>query len=204
MMSFCPFFNNECKGNQCVMWYNDVCLIVSFLQDLTQPPDREPLSEEPLVISRFERPEPFIPDEIKKATAESLATEFITFLETEFPDSELRLYGGNFQLFLKTKNLTERWNLPAEIQLKIEKAQALARIEVRRRTEEEKRIRLELEKEEVQSLVDRCCDWAISKGLKRVTVADVEAFMLENEYDLLRETSRSIYALSNVKLKSKK
>ena len=205
MMSFCPLFNNECKGNQCVMWHEEACLIVSFLQDLTQPPiDREIISEEPIVIRGFERHEPVIPDEIKETTPESLADDFMTFLETEFPDSELMPYGGNFQLFLKTKNLTERWNLPVEIQLKIEKAQLLARDGIRKRNEDKKRIRLESEKGELPSLVGRCCDWAISKGFKKVTIADVDAFVLVNEFDLLQETKRSLYVMTNVQLKSKK
>ena len=207
-MPFCPFFNSECKRNQCVMWYDEACLIVSFLQGLAQPPtEREMPMEEPTEapsMFRLERPEPVIPDEIKEVTPESLAAEFITFLETEFPDSELGPYRGNFNLFLATKNLTERWNLPADIQLKIEKAQILAQNEIRKRVEEERKIRLESEKEELPSLVSRCCDWAISKGLKRVTVADVDAFILENEFDLLNETKRALYAIANVQLKSKK
>jgi hypothetical protein len=52
--------------------------------------------------------------------------------------------------------------------------------------------------------VNRCCDWAITNGMKRVTVADVDAFILENEYDIIKETRRALYAMTNVQLKSKK
>ena len=33
-MSLCPFFNEECKGNQCVMWSDEECLVVGFLHQL--------------------------------------------------------------------------------------------------------------------------------------------------------------------------
>lgn len=207
-MTFCPFFKEECKGNQCIMWSDEKCLIVAFLHNIQTSFEREIPEEEIVVrepiISRFERPEPTIPEEIKQATAETLAIEFITFLETEFPDSELAPYGGNFDLFLQTKNLTDRWGLPPEIRLKIEKARTLARAEIRKRIETEHKIRLEREKEELPSLLNRCVDWAITMGMKRVTVADVDAFILENEFDILKETRRALYAMTNVKLKSKK
>lgn len=208
MITFCPFFKDECKGNQCVMWSNEKCLIVDFLQKLQSSfekeiPEEEIVVREP-IISRFERPEPTIPEEIKQATPETLAAEFILFLETEFPESKLTPYGGNFELFLQTKNLTEHWNLPPEIRLKIKKAQTLARDEIQKRIETEHKIRFEREKEELPSLVDRCADWAITKGMKRVTVADVDAFILENEFDILKETRRALYSMTNVKLKSKK
>ena len=207
-MSECPFFNDTCKGNQCVMWFDEECLIVGFLRNLHSGISKPEIEfDEPIDLQpsyHFERPEPVIPEDIKSATAESLAAEFITFLEREFHDSELTPHYGNFQLFLQTKNLVDRWNIPADIRLKIEKAQTLARDEIQKRIETERRIRFETEKEELPSLVNRCCDWAVTNGMKRVTVADVDAFILENELDMLKETRRALYAMSNVQLKSKK
>ena len=206
-MSLCPFFNEECKGNQCVMWSDGECLVVGFLYQLKtgflSEPDADTFSmEEPMI--RFERPEPEIPDDIKNSSPESLAAEYIAFIETEFPDSDMGHRYGNFDLFLQTKNLTDRWQLPADIKIKIEKARTLAREEIRKRAETERKLRLETEREELPSLVNRCCDWAITNGMKRVTVADVDAFILENEYDIIKETRRALYAMTNVQLKSKK
>jgi hypothetical protein len=190
------------------MWFNEECLIVGFLQNLqsgftkTEYEPDIPIDVQPSFT--FQRPEPTIPEDIKNATPESLASEYIAFLETEFPDSEPGMLFGNFQLFLETKNLIDRWGLPAELRLKLEKAQILAREEIRKRVETEKKLRLETEKGELPSLVNRCCDWAITKGMNRVTVADVDAFILENEFDLLQETRRALYAMANVQLKSRK
>ena len=46
MMTFCPFFNAECKGNQCVMWSNEECLIVGFLERLQVAFPMEPIEED--------------------------------------------------------------------------------------------------------------------------------------------------------------
>ena len=207
-MSLCPFFNEECKGNQCVMWSDEECLVVGFLHQLKTgilpEIDEDTISMEAPSIYRFERPEPEIPDDIKNSSPESLAAEYLAFIETEFPDSDMRHQYNNFDLFLQTKNLTSRWGLPADIQLKIQKARTFAREEIRKREETERKHRFETEKDELPSLVNKCRDWAITNGMKRVTVADVDAFILENEYDILSETRRALYAMTNVKLKSKK
>ena len=207
MKSLCPFFNGECKGNQCVMWYNENCLIVNFLQNISIGFERaestEEVIEEPYQ-PRFEIPKPSIPEEIKQTTAEELAVEYVTFLETEFPESELTPHGGNFQLFLNSKNITSHWNLPPDIQIKIQKAEILAREEIKKKIEIEHRLRIEKEKEELPSLISRCIDWAITYGFKKVTLADVDAFLLENELDILKETKRTLYSLTNLKLKAKK
>lgn len=206
-MSFCPFLKDECQGNQCVIWYDEQCLIAAFLQNIHTGLEKQRSAEEEILVDEprfeFRRPETVVPEEIKQATPETIAAEFLDFLETEFPDSKTRIYGGNFDLFLQTKNLTNRWNLPPEINLKIQKAQALAREGIRQKNEAEHRKRFEDEKVELPSLVSRCCDWAISKGMKRVTVADVDAFILENDLDMLKETKRALYSLTNVELKSK-
>jgi len=47
-------------------------------------------------------------------------------------------------------------------------------------------------------------DWARINNLKRLTLADVDTFIMEKEFDLLTETKRAIYAMANVKLKSGK
>ena len=60
------------------------------------------------------------------------------------------------------------------------------------------------EKNEIPSLVDQCVDWARTNGLKNVSKSDVETFLLEKEYDLTKESQKSIYALTNTKLKSRK
>jgi len=62
---------------------------------------------------------------------------------------------------------------------------------------------LEKEKTELPSLVSSCVDWAKDHGLKRVTQADVDAFLLDKNIELLPQTKRSLYAMANVAIKSK-
>jgi len=44
----------------------------------------------------------------------------------------------------------------------------------------------------------------IIEGLWRLTLADVDAYIVERNIDILKETRRAIYATANVKLKSRK
>jgi hypothetical protein len=41
-------------------------------------------------------------------------------------------------------------------------------------------------------------------SLKRLTLADVDTFIMEKELDLMKETKRAMNAMANVKLKSGK
>jgi hypothetical protein len=94
--------------------------------------------------------------------------------------------------------------MPPEIQAKIQKAELLADREMRRNEESQKKERLGSEKEELPSLVSQCVDWAIINGLKRLTVADVDTYILEKNLDILQETKRALYAMANLKLKTGK
>jgi len=104
-------------------------------------------------------------------------------------------------LFLESKNLIERWNLPPEISIKLQKAEVLAKQRLQKKKEEERRARLEKEKQELPSLVSRCVDWAVTHALKRVTHADIDVFILENNLDMLPETKRALYSMTNFKMK---
>jgi hypothetical protein len=146
---------------------------------------------------------PEIPTEVKHATADDLASEYITFLETEFPELELTPYGQNFDLFLKSKYQIERWNLPLDVSAKIQKAEYLAKQRLLKQKAEERKKRLEKEKAELPSLASRCVDWAVTHNLKKVTQADVDAFVLEYDLEMLPETKRAIYSKVNLELKSK-
>ncbi|MGQ9507724.1 MAG: hypothetical protein ACUVTB_07735 [Candidatus Bathycorpusculaceae bacterium] len=88
--------------------------------------------------------------------------------------------------------------------MKIQRAEFLAERELVREAELERKRRLQKEKDELPSLVSRCVDWARDNGLKRVTLADVDTFLLEKEIELLHETKRALYSKANLKLKSKR
>ena len=204
MNIFCPLIREKCKGNECVMWIDEKCLVITFMKNFVQPPEEEfeervslPISYKHEEISVKE-----IPEEIKSATPEELAAELISFAKKEFPDEE-RIWIRNIaSLFWRSKNL-ERWGLPPEIQLKIEKAEMLAQKQLDTERDIKEREQLEKEKAELPSLVNLCVDWVKEHGLKRVTKADVEAFLLEKNIEILPQTQRALYAMVNVQLKSK-
>ena len=202
MNTFCPFFKETCKGNECVMWRNETCLIVSFLQITSEG---VPSSEEIMESSgiEFHRKEAEVPDWIKTRTAEELAVEMLEFKKKEFSEDEKLGFHTISNFFWNSKGV-ERFLMPTDIRLKVEKANILAQKEILREAETEKRERLKKEKEELSSLVSHCIDWARTNGLKRLTLADIDAYIMERNLDILNETKRALYAMSNVKLKSGK
>lgn len=209
MNIFCPFFKDRCKGNECVMWKDEKCLIISFMENCITPPEEE--VEELERIGREMRGirEMEVPDEIKSATEEELAAELIAFTKKEFPGEEMMPVSYVSEIFWKTKNVSEG-DIPAEIELKIRKAEMLAGKELdfemaikQNEQIEKENEQLEKEKNELPSLINSCVDWARGHGLKTVTKADIEAFLIDRNIEILPKTQRSLYALVNVKLKSK-
>jgi hypothetical protein len=80
----------------------------------------------------------------------------------------------------------------------------LAEREIRRDEENQRKERLKKEKEELPSLVSQCVEFARMNNLKRLTLSDVDTFVMEKDLDVMHETKRAIYAMANVKLKSGK
>ncbi len=201
MNTFCPIIKEKCRGNECVMWRDERCLIIAFMEIFVRAPEEEniaiPTGYEYEEIDKVE-----VPEEIKSATPEELAVKLISFVKEEFPDNK-RIWIPNIaSLFWRSKNV-ERWNLPPDIKLKIEKAERLAQRQLENEREIKEKERLEMEKIELPSLVGSCVDWAREHGLKRVTKADVEAFLLEKNIEILPQTKRALYAMVNVQLKAK-
>jgi hypothetical protein len=143
-----------------------------------------------------------IPSEIKLAKPEELAAGIIRFARTEFPDSDVNMY-QIFDLFLKQKGLDNRFNLPADISIKLERAKMLADNQLREEKQRTELKQLEKEKEGLQTLVNRCVDWTKSHGLKKLSLSDVDAFVLENNISILLQTKRSLWSMTNVAMKSK-
>lgn len=202
MNTFYPFFKEKCRGNECVMFRNGECLIVSFLQSVSEgvPPSVEIM--EPSGIE-FHRREAEVPDWIKTRTPEELAVEMLEFKKKEFSEDENLGFHTISNFFWKNKGI-ESYLMPSDIRLKVERANILARKGILKEAEIQKRERLEKEKEELPSLVSHCIDWARTNGLKRLTQADIDAYIMGRDLDLLNETKRALYAMANVKLKSRK
>lgn len=199
MNSFCPFFKDVCRGNECVMFRNEECLVVSFLQKVSEEsPEIEGIVE----TNGFELSREIeVPDWLETKTAEEIAEEILEFKKKTFPE-EGHLSIFTVSNFFWEKHGIEQFRMPSEIRLRMQQADTLAQIMARNEQEKMKNERLEKESAELPSLVSRCVDWARTNGLKRLTVADVDAYILERNLDLLKETRRAIYAKTNVELKS--
>jgi len=206
MENLCPFFKEACHGNECVMWKNEECLIASFLQRISEAQEKGLPSTEEITGTGgmiLHREETEVPKWLKTSTPEELAVEMLEFKEKEFPNEEKVSFHTLSRFFWENKGV-ERFFLPSEAQLKIERANYLAERQIAKEEDAEKKKRLAREKEELPSLVSQCLDWARMNNLRRLTLADVDTFVMEKELVLLNETKRSMYAIANVKLKSGK
>lgn len=201
MNTFCPFFRDNCRGNECIMFRDGDCLVVKFFQSVSEEhPERGEIVE----TTRFEiEEEAEVPDWLNNFTAEEIASEILEFKKERFPEEEYIHIHTAITLFWEEKGI-QRYRMPSEISIKISQADTLASIMYRKEQQNQKKIRMEKENTELPSLVGRCVDWARTNNLKRVTVADIDAYILENELDILNETKRAIYAKTNVDLKANK
>ena len=200
MNTFCPFFKETCRGNECVIFRNEECLFVSFLQIVSEGVPSEEIIERRI---EFQREEVEVPAWIKTRTPEELAVEMLEFKKKEFPENEKLGFHTISNFFWKSKGI-ERYAMPSDIELKVERANILAQREILKEEERQKKEQWEKEKEELPSLVSQCIDWARTNGLKRLTLGDIDAYIMERNLDILKETRRALYAMANVKLKSKK
>ncbi|MEM3874163.1 MAG: hypothetical protein QXU45_03425 [Candidatus Bathyarchaeia archaeon] len=194
--TFCPFLREKCKGNECVMWSDEECLIVSFMEHIKEG---ALVSEDLSPQLKLEE----VPDWIKHLKPESLAKELLDFIREEFPEDEGFSFHTASRYFWESKGI-QKFLMPPEVQLKIERVELLAEKELEKEVEEKIKRRLREEREELPSLVSRCIDWAKENGLKRVTLADVDTFLMEKEIELMPQTKRALYSMANLKLKSKK
>ena len=190
------------------MWKDEKCVLVSFLEQAQEGlplpeegmPPLEGIERSPMILHTEEVE---VPDWIKKRTPEELAVEMLDFIKKEFPEEEGMRYHTVFSYFWESKGV-QRFLLPSEASLKIQRAEFLVQKEIMKQQEAERKRRLQEEKDELPSLVGKCVDWARDYGLKRVTLADVDTFLLEKDLNLMHETKRALYSMSNLKLKSKK
>lgn len=79
---------------------------------------------------------------------------------------------------MENKGVSRFFTSP-ETQLKIDKANFLAEKEITKQEDEKKRQQLEKEKDELPSLISQCVDWARMKGLKRLALTDIDAFLFD-------------------------
>jgi hypothetical protein len=196
-MSLCPFFKETCKGNQCMMWENESCLVAAYLKNFESLDESEDIAGHSIFVSERQ---PAIPEYFKLISADDLAKDYLEFLKTELPDSDDRhSFYEMFDPFLHSKGLEVRFNLPTNIALKIDKARILADNAIKKEHQQ----KVTEEKSELPNLVDLCVDWSRANGLKTLRKSDLETFLMEKEYEITEETKRALYSIANTKLKSR-
>ncbi|HEC93563.1 MAG TPA: hypothetical protein ENI51_11390, partial [Candidatus Atribacteria bacterium] len=87
MNTFCPIIKEKCRGNECVMWRDERCLIIAFMEIFVRAPEEENIA----VSTGYEYEEidkVEVPEEIKSATPEELAVKLISFVKEKFPDNK--------------------------------------------------------------------------------------------------------------------
>lgn len=204
MKNLCPFFKDNCHGNECVMWRNENCLLVSFLSRLSEVETPHEEESEPMKRGyESSQNEEEVPECLEGVTAEDLAVEMLEFRKKQFPEDEKISFHMVSRLFWENKGVRAMFFLPSEVQLKVDKANLLAQREITKQEDAQKRQKLEQEKEELPSLVSQCVDWARLKGLKRLALTDIDAFLFDKEISILKETKRILFSMANSQLKAK-
>ena len=208
MADFCPLIRERCKTNECMAWKDDACIILSFLKVSVSLPEREYADigtyETEFARLQLESEAPReVPPKIRSAAPEELAAELVAFAKREFSHEERISISHAAQFFWEEKGM-EKWTMPSDIKLKLEKAERLAQQQLDSERERETQAQLEIEKAELPHLITRCIEWARKYDLNRLTQADVEAFLLEEKVEILPQTERALYATANVQLKSAK
>lgn len=199
MATFCPLIKDTCKKNDCLAWKDDACMIFTYLD---MQIDRNKLAD----LDDFDDEEPQeTPIEITSASPEKLAQELVAFAKTEFPadvDEKIWIHQVS-DYFWKNKKI-DKYDLPTDIELKIEKAERIAEQLLEKEQKEQLEKRLEEESARLPVLVEDCIKWAEEKGFKKVTHADIDAYLMKKKLDVHYETKRNLYATVNLEMKTTK
>ena len=158
-MSFCPLIKETCKGNQCTMWLDEKCLVVNFLsQPLFTAIDDDigleidlPVSSTSGVTYGSSRSTQ-TPSWVKDASPEDIVSEYVRYMDREFPDSEPY---NVWSIFLRSIGCYYDYNMAPEIELKLQKARILAETESDKRREVKLQLRRDQEFATMDSLVDQ-------------------------------------------------
>lgn len=195
MNIFCPLIKEQCKGNECMMWVDEACIIKATMEIYVLS-HLETEEEEEITISEE------IPEYITSKTAEELAADLVSFVKNISGNEGESVSYEEFSLFWQTKNVS-KMDLNPELQSKLKRAENIATQQILHNQRKNYLNQVETEKIKLPSLTDSCIDWAVANGLKRVTKSDLEVFLSEKNIEIFPETKRSLYATVNVKLKSR-
>jgi hypothetical protein len=188
---FCPLIRGECRDSLCVMWKDEKCLIIALAEKYSQSHIFEAQAS----------------DRVKLATAEELAEDLVSFIRKDYQGETSRFSMFEFDSFWQDHNVGRwRWrdDIEPEMAIKLEKAEDLATKQFDHEDKIRRKSQAEREKAQLHSFTDVCVDWARDRGLKSVTKADLQTFLMEKEIDILPETQKALYLKTNTELRTKR
>lgn len=191
MGSYCPLLREQCKEDGCAFW-KEQCLFISFLENVTARSSSEVADQEEEVL---------IPKEMRDFSADELADEIFSYVKKESQDDETGWRGDLYNEFWNSKGIEDRFDLPKDIQSKMEKAEKIAEKKLEKDSKEREQIKYQKEKEILPQLIEDCIKWAKQNGLKRLTKSDISAFILEKDLELFADTETILYSKVNARLK---
>lgn len=201
MNTFCPLIKETCKKEECLAWKDQACLVFLFLGIQVENNKLINLND----FNNDEEDVQKIPIGIQSATPEELAQNLIEFAKTEFvtdKNEQVWINSALTNYFWKSKNIINRWGLPVEIEMKIEKAEKIAIQLLQKESKEQSEKQIEQESADLPKLIEDCVKWAQQKGLKKVTHADIDAYLMNKKLDIHYETNRNLYSNVNLELKT--
>lgn len=194
---YCPLIKEKCKQKECVFCNHlpiekeegkpaedtPCCLVAVYLFDKTIG---DILGEAEETHEDIESERKKAPEELKSATAEQLAEKLLVY----YKESGL---GDPFyvnEAFWEKMGVESKYYLPPEEKIKIQKAEEIVN-----------RTLVKEEKEKLPPLIGSCAEWAKEKGIKKITLGEVQAFLSEKDITLLRENQRELWSRTNIELK---
>lgn len=169
-------------------WSNSACLIVLFLEKSIA--DAHPDNAD----AWTEHEDAPIPDELRLATAEDLAGKLAAYANETSSLGEDSVWAAT-DGFWNSMGV-DTMALTSDLSQKVNRVAMLAQQLFI--TERNKR-----DKAELPVLTLRCVEWARERGLKKITLSDVEVFMLGANTQLGSHARRTLYATVNVELKTR-
>ena len=132
---------------------------------------------------------------------EELVKEIVKFAKDNFEENP-KIYNIS-DIFWENKGVT-RYMTEGNLLLKIKKVESKAQIILDNEKKELEKKRFEQEKKELPKLIKNCVKFAEDNNLKKLTLSDLDTFILENDISVGKEIRKILYTKSNFQLKQRK
>ena len=133
---------------------------------------------------------------LTNTTEDELADEILEHFTNRFGHLEgsYQRWSRSIDILFQEKDVENIYLLPSMLRYKVEAAKELAR----EKFEEE---RFNREREIIPQVVSECAGWAEEKGLRRLTRANLEYFLLEKNHQFSKNMVNMVYNEVNINLK---